>query len=80
MPRPKHHYRSGKYKHLTKGSAPKHHKTKPDIDNLAKLVLDSFNNRFFLDDSQVVELSCLKRYVEQDEQPKTIVMIDKYEE
>ncbi len=79
MPRPKNHYRTGRYRHLLKGSAPKYMKTKPDIDNLAKLILDSFSG-FFIDDAQVVELNCLKRYIEQDEQPKTIVMLDKYEE
>jgi len=35
---------------------------KPDIDNLAKLVLDSLNGVFWLDDKQVVVLNLIKIY------------------
>lgn len=37
---------------------------KPDSDNVAKIVLDSLNNIAFHDDSQVVELTVIKRYTE----------------
>jgi len=37
---------------------------KPDTDNLAKLVMDAMNGRFYLDDSQVVELLVSKVYGE----------------
>ena len=80
MPRPKSHYRQGKFKGMFKAKIPQHHSKTPDIDNLAKMVLDSANGDFFVDDKQVVELNCIKRYIKQGEQPKTIVMIDKYEE
>lgn len=36
--------------------------TRPDIDNLAKLVCDSMNNLIYFDDGQVVKLVCEKRY------------------
>lgn len=36
--------------------------TKPDIDNLAKAVLDALNGTAWRDDAQVVELACSKRY------------------
>ncbi len=36
--------------------------TKPDIDNLAKAVLDALNGTAFRDDAQVVDLACSKRY------------------
>ena len=80
MPRPKSHYRQGKFKGLFKENAPKYHQNTPDIDNLAKMFLDCGNGDFFVDDKQVVELNCIKRYIEQGEEPKTIVMIDYYEE
>lgn len=37
---------------------------KPDADNIAKIILDSLNKIAFDDDSQVTELTILKRYTE----------------
>ena len=42
------------------GSAPCH--TKPDLDNLAKFMLDSLEGRFYLNDSQVSELVLSKSW------------------
>lgn len=41
-------------------------KTRPDIDNLVKLVFDAFNGIIYEDDSQVCELSCRKVYGEEN--------------
>jgi len=35
---------------------------KPDIDNIAKIVLDALNNLAYNDDTQVIELNVSKRY------------------
>ncbi|GAG47122.1 unnamed protein product, partial [marine sediment metagenome] len=43
MPRPKNHYRTGKYAGILKDNAPVWHTKKPDIDNIFKLVADSLN-------------------------------------
>ncbi len=44
-------------------STKRHYPTiKPDVDNLAKAVLDAMNGRFYEDDSQVVTLTLTKRY------------------
>jgi len=40
--------------------------TKPDTDNLVKLVKDSMNGIFWIDDSQVVELIATKHYGEEN--------------
>ena len=40
--------------------------TKPDLDNIAKLVLDALNGIVYKDDSQVVELSISKFYTVRD--------------
>lgn len=40
---------------------------KPDSDNIAKIVLDSLNKIAFDDDAQVVELTVLKRWTEENE-------------
>jgi Holliday junction resolvase RusA-like endonuclease len=58
MPRPKSHFGA---KGL-KPSAPQFHAGKPDVDNLAKLVMDQITKsaRVWRDDSQVVSLRCDK--------------------
>ena len=40
---------------------------KPDADNIAKIILDSLNDIAFHDDSQVVELTVIKRWTEEME-------------
>ena len=40
---------------------------KPDADNVAKIILDSLNKIAFDDDSQVTELTVLKRWTEENE-------------
>lgn len=37
---------------------------RPDVDNLAKAVLDALNGVLYVDDSQIVELSVCKHYGE----------------
>ena len=46
--------------------------TKPDCDNIAKIILDSLNHIAYDDDSQVVSLEVQKTY---GEEPKTIVTL-----
>lgn len=46
---------------------------KPDCDNIAKIVLDALNQIAYKDDSQVVELSVIKRYAAE---AKVIVHIE----
>ena len=60
MPRPKSHFGA---KGL-KPSAPAYHAAKPDVDNLAKLLLDRItrSERIWRDDSQVVSLIVHKFY------------------
>ena len=73
MPRPKKHYRTGKFKHELKKDAPLQHINKPDGDNLAKLVLDVMENAgFYKNDSQVSKLQIEKYY---DKQPRTEIHI-----
>lgn len=47
---------------------------KPDLDNLAKGVLDALNNTIYKDDSQIVELSVRKQYGDTDH---VLVVIEK---
>ncbi|WP_180548886.1 RusA family crossover junction endodeoxyribonuclease [Staphylococcus haemolyticus] len=48
-------------------------RTKPDIDNLMKTVLDAANKKVWQDDNQIVEISSLKQYAEV---PKIIMKVE----
>lgn len=56
-----------------------HPLTRPDIDNYIKPILDSLNKTIFVDDSQVYELTCKKKYVleEKEEFIKILIMYRK---
>ena len=77
MPRPKHHFRTGKFKHLLKNKYENvfWHTIKSDVDNLAKLVLDVIQgkDRFIVDDSQVCRLQAEKVY---GKTPRTEIIIE----
>jgi Holliday junction resolvase RusA-like endonuclease len=62
MPRPKHHFRTGKYKHKLKAKSPVLHINKPDIDNLIKFVLDCGNGILWKDDSSISQIEAVKIY------------------
>jgi len=51
--------------------------TKPDLDNLVKLVKDSLNGVFWKDDSQIINISARKVYGSSN---KTEVMIEELDE
>lgn len=51
------------------------HIKKPDLDNLAKAVLDALNGLVFFDDSQVVRLVLNKGYAAGGEEPHTLITI-----
>lgn len=72
MVRPKSHLRTNG---ALKDGAPRQHQAAPDVDNLAKLVLDALNCLFYADDRQVTQLTTRKRYAEAGELAGTIVSI-----
>ena len=76
MPRPKSHYRTGKFKHMLKYKYEKvyYHTYTPDLDNLVKFICDTIQgkNRIILDDSQICRLQAEKVY---GETPRTEVII-----
>jgi crossover junction endodeoxyribonuclease RusA len=51
------------------------HLTKPDLDKLARAVLDALTGVAFNDDAQVTQLACKKRYALEGEQPGVLVTL-----
>ena len=72
MPRPKKHYRTGKFSNVLKKDAPEYHKIKPDIDNLIKLTMDASTGVLWEDDCVVVGVVAKKLY---SENPRTEITI-----
>jgi len=64
MPRPKNHYRTGKYSHILKDSHKDiiYHRRKPDLDNLVKMIADIIQPQMICDDSQICILQAEKLY------------------
>ena len=77
LPRPKHHYRTGKYKHLLKDRCKDviYHSIKPDLDNLVKFYSDLIagKDRMIHDDSQICVIQAEKKY---GNPPRTIVIVE----
>ena len=74
MQRPKHHYRTGKFKHLLKDDVPDRHSITPDLDNLVKMLCDVIQgkNRFIVGDCQICMIQAEKVYGT----PRTEVFIE----
>jgi len=49
---------------------------RPDIDNLAKSVIDGLTGIAFKDDGQIADLHVTKKYHSGDTEPKTIVIVE----
>jgi crossover junction endodeoxyribonuclease RusA len=58
-----------------RGSAPAAKVTKPDVDKLARAVLDAIKGVVYRDDAQVVELHVRKRWVLGGEAPGCLVAV-----
>tara|TARA_R110002126_G_scaffold15112_4_gene62226 strand:+ start:1828 stop:2259 length:432 start_codon:yes stop_codon:yes gene_type:complete len=61
---------------LTK-SAPREKASKPDIDKLARALLDALTGVMFYDDSQVVDLTVSKRYSDPGASPGVEITIER---
>ena len=72
MPRPKKHFRTGKFSSELKPNHPIEHINRPDIDNLVKLFMDAGNKILWEDDCYVCGLFAKKLY---SRRPRTEVEI-----
>lgn len=62
--RPKSHYKTGKNSHILKDTSPKYNTNNKDLDNMVKFILDALNGKLYIDDCQIVEITCKKLYSE----------------
>ena len=70
--RPKSHFKTGKNSHIMKDTAPLWHTSKPDVDNMAKFLMDSLNKIYWKDDSYIADCWITKQY---DDKPRTEIDI-----
>ena len=75
MPRPKKHFRTGKYANVLKDGVPEYHTNTPDLSNLIKLYEDILMPSFYLDDSQICRIQAEKIY---SKQPRTEIIIEEF--
>lgn len=61
--RPKSHYRTGKYSHELKPSAPFYPTSRPDTTKLWRAAEDALTGVIWKDDAQVIDQLCRKRFV-----------------
>ncbi|PXY17365.1 hypothetical protein BA062_37760 [Prauserella flavalba] len=81
MPRPKSHYRTGRNAERLRDNAPRLPAGKPDIDKLARAVLDAIGSaHVWQDDAQVVNLHATKIYQALDEKPGAWIEITSLEQ
>lgn len=62
MPRPKHHFRTGKHSSELKPDAPLHHTVKPDVLKLGRSTEDALTSVIWTDDSTTCHLTLRKSY------------------
>jgi Holliday junction resolvase RusA-like endonuclease len=78
LPRPRSHYGTGRNATRLKASAPEHVTTRPDVDRLARAVLDAISigpGPILADDSQVAVLYAAKRWTDGAEAPGVSVFV-----
>jgi crossover junction endodeoxyribonuclease RusA len=76
LPRPKSHYRTGRFSHQLKDGAPPFPGKYPDVDKLARSTLDALRmGGAYRDDAQVVKLHAFKVYADQGEEPGAVIRI-----
>jgi crossover junction endodeoxyribonuclease RusA len=76
LPRPAHHYGTGRNAGQVKPGAPRDPAVKPDVDKLARAVLDALKAAgVYRDDAQVCRLSSEKDYAGPGEKPGALIEV-----
>lgn len=75
LQRPKHHCGTGRNANTVKASAPAYPLGRPDVDKLARALLDALTGTVLADDSQVVEVQARKVYCGPQDEPRVDVAV-----
>ncbi|MGW0920415.1 RusA family crossover junction endodeoxyribonuclease [Streptomyces sp. NPDC002755] len=76
LPRPKSHYRSGRYSRILKPTAPRYPGKYPDLDKLCRSTLDALRmGGAYQDDARVVTLHAFKVFTEAGEEPGALIRL-----
>lgn len=76
MPRPKCHYRTGRFAHLLKSDAPLVHSVKPDVDKLLRSTADALTDAgLWVDDCIAHRGPAMKLYAEHGEPTGAVIRI-----
>lgn len=76
LPRPKGHYRTGRYADQLRLEAPAWPAGRPDVDKLARSTLDALTGVVVDDDAQCVSLTVVKRYLDRGMRPGCQIEVD----
>lgn len=77
FPRPKHHYRTGKYAHLLRDVAPRLMQTGPDLDKLVRAVGDALTDAgAVVDDKQIQLIRAAKKWCSPGEDPYVSIQLE----
>lgn len=74
MPRPQAHFRTGKFAHILKDDAPKHHLQKPDATKMLRCLEDAISELIWADDCIIVDQQVTKLWAD-DREPGADVTI-----
>lgn len=74
--RPKGHFGTGRNSDKLRPAAPATHIGKPDLDKLARAILDACTGVLWVDDSQVITIVARKRYIEPPVLPGALILVD----
>jgi Holliday junction resolvase RusA-like endonuclease len=77
FPRPKAHYRTGRYSDQLREDAPFWHSAKPDLDKLQRAIGDALNGIVIRDDSQIAFWVVSKYY---GPSPRALIQVEKLEQ
>lgn len=67
FPRPKHHYKTGKFAHVLRAVAPQRMQTGPDLDKLVRAIGDALTDACaILDDRQIDVIYAAKKWADGD--------------